>query len=683
MKTHLIIFLILGVACNTFGQKQGKELVDSLVASIPDVRNDSLKVRLFKQISDEYFFIDVEQALKYSKAGLKLADKIKWKRAIGAFNFNIGRAYGDKGSYDSCMYFYNRAYQIHRQADDKVNMASLMNNMGAAEQNLRSNYTKAADYFFKALKISEELKDDRLVALCYDNISQIYFSQSNYSKALQFGFKSLSFYQKSSKEQSVNNHRDVGNAFAKIASIYTDMNKVQKAKAYYDQAIPLLEKSGDLEGMAKAYSNMSILAGKDFTTKLDYGLKAEKLWNQVNPMHLLAVHNVGSLGIAFQEIARSDSLAKLGYSRSQLADLAKIYLTKAIRLSQQTGEISSRAHFTGALAEIQAETGDYKNAYLNFRLYQNVQDSLYSQENKNRIAGLEGNREIDLRDKQIQINEIELENQRKQRLGLLAGLLLIALAGGLFYKQSLATKRANVQLLRLNAELDEANKVKARFFAILSHDLRSPVANLINFLHLQKEEPDMLTAQLAEMHQKRITASAEGLLENMESMLLWSKGQMTNFKPQARSVPVLELFEYIGKFFSGAPNVSFSFSNPSVLVVVTDEDYLKTILQNLTSNAVKALKNVPDGHIRWEAKEQGTEMMLTIIDNGPGASAQQLSALYNDDAAIGMRTGLGLYLIRDLAKAIGCKISVKSEPGTGMEFQLTVPDLSQRERPEP
>ncbi|MCF0065751.1 HAMP domain-containing histidine kinase [Dyadobacter chenwenxiniae] len=676
MKTRFIFFLLLGVVCNAFGQKQGKELVDSLIARIPNVRNDSLKVRLFKQISDEYFYIDVEQALVYSKAGLKLADKIKWKRAIGAFNLNIGRAYSDKGSYDSCMYFYNKAYDIHRQADDKVNMASLLNNMGAAEQNLKSNDTKAANYYFKALKISEELKDDYLTALCYDNISQIYFSQSNYSKALDFGFKSLRLYQGNLNGQSGNDQRNVGNAFAKIAAIYTDINEAQKAKLYYDQAIPLLEKSGDLEGMAKAYSNMSILAGKDFASKLDYGLKAEKLWNQVNPMHLLAVHNVGSMGIAFQEVAHSDSLSKLGYSRSQLADLAKVYLTKAIRLSEQTGEISSRAHFTGALAEIQAETGDYKNAYLNFRLYQHVQDSLYSQENKNRIAGLQGKREIELRDKQIRINALELENQRKQRLGLAVGLLLLTLAGGLFYRQSLSRKRANVQLLRLNAELDEANKVKARFFAILSHDLRSPIANLINFLHLQKEEPGMLTAQLAEMHQKRITASVEGLLENMESMLLWSKGQMTNFKPQAKSVLVSGLFEYIEKFFAAEPNVAFSFSSPGALVVVSDEDYLKTILQNLTINAVKALKNVPDAHIRWEAEEQGMEVMLTITDNGPGASAQQLRALFNDDTEIGVKTGLGLHLIRDLSKAIGCKITVKSEPGAGTAFQLTVPDLS-------
>ena len=51
----------------------------------------------------------------------------------------------------------------------------------------------------------------------------------------------------------------------------------------------------------------------------------------------------------------------------------------------------------------------------------------------------------------------------------------------------------------LNNQLDEANKVKAKFFGILSHDLRSPVANLIHFLHLQKNDPDLLGKEQADI----------------------------------------------------------------------------------------------------------------------------------------------------------------------------------------
>jgi signal transduction histidine kinase len=64
--------------------------------------------------------------------------------------------------------------------------------------------------------------------------------------------------------------------------------------------------------------------------------------------------------------------------------------------------------------------------------------------------------------------------------------------------------------------------------------------------------------------------------------------------------------------------------------------------------------------------------VLSVADNGPGASPEQLGALYSGEAAIGIKTGLGLHLIRDLAKAIGCTISARSDTGKGMMFSLAL-----------
>ncbi|MEZ4904048.1 MAG: HAMP domain-containing sensor histidine kinase [Spirosomataceae bacterium] len=193
---------------------------------------------------------------------------------------------------------------------------------------------------------------------------------------------------------------------------------------------------------------------------------------------------------------------------------------------------------------------------------------------------------------------------------------------------------------------------------------------MISFLNLQKQAPELLTPALAEAHQQRITESAEALLETMEAMLLWSKGQMQHFKPQAKNIEVADLFAYIQRFFAGTQGVSFSFKNEELLQVVTDEDYLKTIMQNLTNNAIKALKNTSNAKIEWIARQEQGKIVLAIIDNGPGVSAQQLNALYSEEASMGIKTGLGLHLIRDLAKAIACQISVESTPHIGTAFQL-------------
>lgn len=665
MKKWIWLFLVLN--SSVFAQKQGQNLIDSLLKELPKIHNDTLKARTYKRIQEEYFFIDTDKALYYSRLGLVHVTKMPWKRGIAVFNSALGRAYSDKGNFDSCLFFYKKALTIQKEIDDKWNIASTLNNMGAAEQNIASNYPKATQYYFEGLKWAEVVNDNYLIGVCYENISNIYFTQKNYQKALKYAFEALRFRQKGSKE--ANTLREVGQSLSSIAAIYTDMKEIKKALSYYQKALLMHQKVGNKEGIAKSYTYISTLQGNNFSKKINYGLQAKRLWDEVNPMHLEAIVNVGNLGRAYFDVARNNSPANT--PKHQQLNLAKKYLEEAIQRSKQKKDINNETYFLGILAEVQAFLGDYKNAYLNFRMYQEVQDSLYSQENKNKIADLEGQREIGMRDKQLKINQLELDNQRKQRIGLLVGLGLLTVIGGLLFWQNQIRKRTNTTLLHLNTELDEANKVKAKFFAILSHDLRSPVANLINFLHLQKEAPELLTPAMTATHQKRITESAEALLETMESMLLWSKGQMQNFKPQVKTIEIEALFTYIQKFFSGTTNVTFSFDNPAALQVVTDEDYLKTIMQNLTNNAIKALKNTPNAHIRWEAQQKNNQVVLAIIDNGPGASAQQLSALHSDETAIGIKTGLGLHLIRDLAKAIMCQISVKSTPDIGTEFQLT------------
>ena len=62
---------------------------------------------------------------------------------------------------------------------------------------------------------------------------------------------------------------------------------------------------------------------------------------------------------------------------------------------------------------------------------------------------------------------------------LIAGLTLAVTIGGLLFWQSRSRKKTNTTLIVLNNQLDDANKVKARFFSILSHDLRCPIVNLV------------------------------------------------------------------------------------------------------------------------------------------------------------------------------------------------------------
>ncbi len=672
MNRALFIFLLFSLPAHA--QKQGRAFIDSLVAELPRAANDTVKGRLYRVIADESFFINVDQALQYSRLGLRHTTRMNWPRGIGVFNSYVGRAYSDKGNYDSCRYYLLKAIEIYKRLDDKWNLSSTTNNLGVAEQNIRSNYPAATRYYFEGLAYAEATDDHYLISICLDNISEVYRIQKNFPEALQFGQQALALRQRQ-RNPDINARRELAASLTSMAALYTQMENWPQARQYGFRALAMHQQVDNKDGLAKTYGNLSVAMQGDYARKIEYALKAKHVWDDMNPRHLDAVNNLANLGVAYLDLVRSDTLGKSPVqptSRGARLRLAEQYLTDAIRLSADKGEIGDQAHFRGNLAELQAMTGNYKGAYENFRAYQTVQDSLYSQEAKNTIAGLEGKREIELRDKQLQINQLTIDGQKRQQLALLVCVGLLLVIGGLLYWQSRTRKRTNITLLHLNQELDEANQVKARFFAILSHDLRSPIANLINFLHLQRTSPDLLTPELATRHEQKITEAAEGLLDTMESMLLWSKSQMQQFKPTVRIVPVQTLFDYLQRFFAGVTQVQLSFETPAGLQVATDEDYLHTIMQNLTSNAIKALQNQPDARIQWQAQLEKGYVVLTIRDNGPGLSESQLQTLYTSDAAISGKTGLGLHLIRDLARSINCQISVQSEQGVGTEFRLNV-----------
>ena len=96
----------------------------------------------------------------------------------------------------------------------------------------------------------------------------------------------------------------------------------------------------------------------------------------------------------------------------------------------------------------------------------------------------------------------------------------------------------------------------------------------------------------------------------------------------------------------------------------------------MTGNAIKALETATDLNIAktpniiWKAWKDNNHNYLSISDNGSGGSQDQFKALYDDTEVVGIKTGLGLHLIRDLATAINCEIAVESQKNIGTIFTL-------------
>ena len=488
--------------------------------------------------------------------------------------------------------------------------------------------------------------------------------------ALKYASKALEFtkFESSISETSYIN--------ATIAEIYRLKEEYNKANLMFEKAYVGFKKINEAHGQAYVLTNWSLCYENDYSKLLEMELQAQEIWDKIAPENLMSVTNLGNLAYTYFDIAQNQQLQietkKIigNKSKIELINIAEEYYSRCLEIARKKNNLDSVLYFSESLSLLQQYKGDFKNAYQNLKLRNKINDSLYSQKNKNKIAALESEKEIQIRDKKIEINKIKLQNKEKEKWFLIAGIALFGIIGSLLFYQSRNRKKTNEKLQLLNTELDEANKAKTRFFSILNHDLRGPVANLVFFLQLQKESPEMLDEESTKRMQDKTMTGAENLLNSMEDILQWSKSQMENFKPQPKNIAISSLFEDTKNHFSSEEKVQIIFENPENIQILTDENYLKTIIRNLTGNAIKALNEIENPVITWKAWQENNVSYLSITDNGKGATDQQFKALYDDKEIVGIKTGLGLHLIRDLAKSINCEIKVTSKIDEGSTFIL-------------
>jgi len=536
----------------------------------------------------------------------------------------------------------------------------------------KSAYALGMDCYQQSMAIAQSINNDSLTANCYKHMAIIAFAQQNYYRDSVYDSKALSIYRK------LNDKLSEGRVLKDIGSSYLKRGNFPQAKKYYDLALPIFKQLNQQQLVAGIYSGMAVIYKNDYRKSIELYLAAKKIWDKYPSDDELSLINTGNLGVAYFYMVRFDSLKSIKpdsiipAGESKNLKIAEKYIREAIQMAHHRNDIEDQAYYTEILSELQYHNGNYKGAYDNFYFYQNVNDSIFSQQNKNKIAELESRNEIQKKNQEILNQKLHVQSQRRNILFLLSGVLILFTIGALFYRLSVVRKQKNLELTRLNEQLDSANKLKAKFFAILTHDLRSPIVSLVNFLQLQKRDPKLLNEEQKADQEAKITKSALSLLEVMEVILLWSKGQMEHFKPEKTQVPVANLFSYLADFFSGIIQIKFNYDAADGLTVYTDENYLKTIMHNLTQNAVNALNQTPNATINWKAWQENGHVKMSVTDNGPGMSAQTIKKFEENTTVSSSKRGLGLHLVKDLAQTIGCKIQLTSNEGIGTSFLLTM-----------
>jgi signal transduction histidine kinase len=248
-------------------------------------------------------------------------------------------------------------------------------------------------------------------------------------------------------------------------------------------------------------------------------------------------------------------------------------------------------------------------------------------------------------------------------------LVLIAV---LIYYSYLVKQRVNKELGLLNSKLNEANATKAKLLSIISHDLRGPISSLFGFVQLKRRGKNRLSKEQLEEHDKYISSSAENLLEAMEDLLIWSKSQMDSFNPIIEDVNLSEFFDEVVHLNSTAAktkNILLIKDCLPHLRLLTDPNFLRIILRNLLSNAMKFTPE--NGIIYLKAFRQNDTFIITVKDSGLGMAANDLSAILEWGNLRSGSSGLGLKLAKEFTEKLHGSIQVQSQVNKGTEFILS------------
>ncbi len=659
MKKILHLFFFVFTAA--YAQNQDSPIIDSLKNALKNAKTDKEKILIQNNLSEIFINIDQDQGTIYAKSAIALAEKTNDKKGLAKAYQCLGK------NTDSplALNYYNKGLSIAEEINDKKQIGIFYRCIGVFYI-YKNDYENGLNYCFKSLKVSEELKDNQEIAGNLLNIGFLYNDLKDVNQALSYFNKALE------KNKTFDNPLMKAVILENIGVIYNAQNKNESAIQYLKQALGIYEQVENLNFMATAKSTLgsSYMQLKQFDTAEVYLKDALAISRQLGINRTLS-NSLHVLSMIYAE-RYDDSKSLNYYKNNNVLNNALSMLKEAAQLDKEVDNKAAQLENYREMSEIYETQNDIKNAFDTYKKYSMLRDSIYTIENKETVKNLEDKRTIELKEKEIQLNTLQLENKEKQKWYFIGGMGLLIIVGGLLFYQSRSRKKTNEQLKVLNTNLDQANKVKTRFFNILNHDLRSPVSNLIHFMHLQKENPELLDAESKARLENKTMSSAENLLHSMEDILLWSKGQMENFKPVLKNIEVAVLFNDIKNHFVSEEKVKIVFENKENIVINTDENYLKTIMRNLTANAIKALNASENGTVTWKVWQENNQKFLSITDNGKGASDAQFKALYDETEVVGISTGLGLHLIRDLANAINCKVSVDSKINVGTTFTMNI-----------
>lgn len=229
----------------------------------------------------------------------------------------------------------------------------------------------------------------------------------------------------------------------------------------------------------------------------------------------------------------------------------------------------------------------------------------------------------------------------------------------------------------LSRNLKNQKYVRKQYAQDISHELRTPITNLQLYIEAIKDgvidvDDQTLSSLLEEIHR------LEGLVVNLNKSFNDNSEYLKINKNEFDLSKHIKLILETIKPRLNKLDISLIEEINDGIMINSDRDKISQVVQNLISNAIKAIKD--DGLIRVSLHEDKNNVYIDVKDNGVGITDEKKEIIFErfyriDDARNTKINGhgLGLSISKNFVESLGGRIKLKSKPGKGSTFSVIFP----------
>jgi len=239
----------------------------------------------------------------------------------------------------------------------------------------------------------------------------------------------------------------------------------------------------------------------------------------------------------------------------------------------------------------------------------------------------------------------------------------------------------NVELERASEAAQQADLVKSQFLASMSHELRTPLNSVLNFTEFVN------MGMLGPVNERQHDALTKALDSGRHLLMLINDVlDITKIESDMMTLFVEEDIDFLDIINSGVTTAQSLLKNKPVQFIsqvdvnlpriTGDKRRIRQVLLNLLANACKFTE---EGSVRLHVKNEGSTILFSVVDTGPGIATEDQSLIFEPfkQTVMGIQhaggTGLGLPISLRLVEAHYGRLWVESAPDKGAAFHVRLP----------